>query len=90
MNDNGKEWGFRVLIAALSSLIFALMVSGIVAFLRSAMPEAEAAAPPRLTLPQKCAHLRVEPNPENWNPVTETYEAPEYDAWFDCMGVGRR
>lgn len=42
----------------------------------------------RLTLPQKCAvHLR-EPDPDSWDPVTDTY--PPNIEWENCMGVGRR
>lgn len=40
------------------------------------------------TLPQQCAHLLREPDPDTWDEVTETY--PRNTAWENCMGVGHR
>jgi len=42
----------------------------------------------RLTRPQMCADLSIDPDPETWDPVTETY--PRNEAWEKCMGVERR
>lgn len=42
----------------------------------------------RLTLPQKCAEFRREPDPDSWDPVTDTY--PPNIEWENCMGVGRK
>lgn len=52
---------------------------------------APVAQPPRektLTLPQKCRYLLRTPDPDSWDPVTETY--PSNYEWEDCMGVGRK
>lgn len=41
-----------------------------------------------LTLPQKCQYLLREPDPDTWNPETDSY--PPNLEWENCMGVGRK
>lgn len=38
-----------------------------------------------IPLPQKCAYLLREPDPETWDPKTDTY--PRNIEWEKCMGV---
>tara|TARA_R100001086_G_scaffold230028_1_gene150177 strand:+ start:301 stop:576 length:276 start_codon:yes stop_codon:yes gene_type:complete len=40
------------------------------------------------TLPEKCEHLRRDPDPATWNPDTEEY--PPNREWEACMGVERK
>lgn len=75
-----------------SVITAAILITGIYLFIMIAGFEAAKAEPlaptAQQTLPQKCSHLRMEPDPKTWDEETDSY--PRNHAWESCMGVGRK
>lgn len=75
-----------VIIAAVCAIVLYLSIM-IIGFEQAKAQEPDTPTV-RQTLPQKCSHLRREPDPATWDEVNETY--PDNTPWMECMGVERR